>query len=74
MLKDESFYLPTAPAIAARSVLTWCTKNDEEVTAFAGQLMATLEVCFTDKKKINMQKEKMWEQYYMLRVTNKFAD
>ena len=74
MLKDESFYLPTASAIAVRSVLTWCTKNDKEVTAFAEQLMATLEVCFTDNKKIKMQKEKMWERYYMLRATNEFAD
>lgn len=31
-----------------------------KMTAFAGLLMATLEVCFTDKK-IMLQKEKMWE-------------
>ena len=78
MLKDEAFDLPTAPAIAARKsakcVLTWCTKNNEEMTAFAGQLTATLEVCFTDRKKVKIQKEKMWEQYYTLRATNEFAD
>ena len=55
-------------------MLTWCTKNEDSVEAFAGQLVATLEGCFTECKKISTQKEKLWERYYTLRATKEFAD
>ena len=77
VLTDESFDLPTSPAITARqsaeSVLTWGTQNHDKMTIFAGQLMETLEICFTGHKKMKVRKEKMWEQYYQLRSTNEFA-
>ena len=42
------------------------------MATFAGQLMGTFEkVCLTDHKKV---KEKMWQQYYIHRSTEEFAD
>ena len=79
VLTDESFDLPTPPAITARQsaehVLTWYPQNKEKMATFAGQLMGTFEaVCFTDHKKVMERKEKMWQQYYILRSTKEFAD
>ena len=42
--------------------------------AFAGQLVATLEVCFIDNKKVTIGNEKMCKHYYELRATKEFAD
>ena len=75
---DDSFELPTPPAIAAKKsaglVLEWCTRNRDEAKVFAWQLVSTLKVCFSHDKKMKKQKEKMWEQYYVLRSTDEFAD
>jgi hypothetical protein len=58
----------------AECVLTWSINNEDHVEAFAGQLVASLEVCFIEYKKVRTQKEKLWERYYTLRATKEFAD
>ena len=79
VLTDEEFELPTPPAIAAKrgaeQVLAWhATTANEEVSIFAQQLVLMLQSCFKEMKKQKDRREKMFEQLYMLRSTNEFAD
>ena len=78
ILTDEAFDLPTAPATEARKsverVLAWCAKNETKTKVFAEELLATLESCFTNDKKIKVRKEKMWEKFYTLRSSKEYAE
>ena len=78
VLTDEDFDLPTPPAIKARKsaqcVLTWCTDNHPAMYEFTQQLMCTLKVCFVEHKKQNVRRDKMWEQYYLLRSSSNFTE
>ena len=47
--------------------------NKHKMASFQKSLIFTLNHCFTNDKKMQTRREKMWEKYYQLRSTDEFA-
>ena len=82
VLNDHGFSLPSASAMKARelaeTVEQWRNEDDNIATwnNFAGDLVTLLRTCFPKavppKNKCKSTRERMWEQYYKLRSSDKF--
>ena len=77
VITDDSFQLPSGPATSARKgaeqILTWYPANKQKMASFQKSLIFTLNHCFTNDKKMQTRREKMWEKFYQLRSTDEFA-
>ena len=79
MLTDEGFSIASEPARNARAVasrvLQWCDDacNLQRLTVFAQELLQLLQECFaTQQLHHRIKRERMWEAYHKLRISDVF--
>ena len=60
----------------AKELMTWChDAHKEEFVLFAQWLLDILRTCFmVSSRTARLRIEKMWEQYYVLRVSKPFKE
>lgn len=77
LLKDESFTLNTAPAMAAREIAeqlrTWIPGHQDKVSQFEAKLVDSLSTCMhSNAKSHKVRREKMWTRYHTLRTSTTY--
>ena len=79
ILKDESFSIPSRPAIRARELarvqLDWSTRpeNRPHFQSFSSELVRSLQECCVSHHSLRLERELMWENYFKLRSSEKFT-
>ena len=78
VLKDESFGIPSCPAIRARELaraqIEWSSRpeNRPHCESFPAELVRSLQECCAPYHSVRLQRERMWENYFKFQSSEKF--
>ena len=73
VLKDESFSIPSRPAIRARELaraqIEWSSRPESkpDCESFSAELVGSLQECCAPYHSVRLQRERMWENFFKFR-------